>query len=92
MATDIDGLRQEMEELKAMTADTNRVVRGMRRGQRWRTIFQIIWWLTLVGITGATYYYYVQPYVTQAMSAYGNAKDFQVQVQDFFAQFGHKEQ
>lgn len=91
MDPEIRELKQEVAALKEMTADTNRAVRGLRRSQRWRTIFSIVWWLTIAGVTGATYYYYVQPYVTQVMSAYGNAKDFQVQVQDFFAQFGRTE-
>ncbi len=88
MDSEIDDLKQEVEELKEISADTNRLMHSMRRSQRWHTIFQIVWWLTIVGITGAAYYYYVQPYVEQVMSTYGNAKDFQVQVQDWFAQFG----
>jgi hypothetical protein len=73
-----------------LAEDTNRVVHSMRRGQRWHTIFQIIWWLTIVGISGYTYITYVQPYVGQIMSAYGNAQDFQVQIQNFFAQFARQ--
>jgi len=85
--SEIDELRNEVEELKEITADTNRLVHGLRRSQRWHTLFQIIWWLTILGITGATYYYYVQPYVAQVMDAYGNAKGFQVQAEEWFAQF-----
>ncbi len=90
MDREIDDLKQEVAELKELVAETNHAVHGMRRSQRWATIFRIFWWLTIVGITGAAYYYYVQPYVQQVMSGYDNAKDFQVQVQDWFAQFGNR--
>ncbi len=90
MTSEIDELKHEVEELKAMSVDTNRMVHKMRRSQRWHTLFQIVWWLSVAGITGAAYYYYVQPYVDQALKAYSNTKDLQVQVQDWFAQFGHK--
>lgn len=92
MDSEIDELKHQIEELKEMTAETNHTVRKMRRSQRWHTLFQIIWWLTIVGVTGATYYLYVQPYVEQVMNAYDNTKDLQVQVQDWFAQFGRKTQ
>lgn len=92
MDQEIDELKAEVEELKQITADTNRVVRGMRRSQRWHTLFQIVWWLSVLGITGAAYYYYVQPYVQQILDSYNNAKGFEVQVQDFFAKFGKQGQ
>ena len=86
--SEIEELKQEVEELKAITQDTNRQVHKMRRSNRWALLFRIIWWLTILGVTGAAYYYYLQPYVERAMDAYNNTKDLQVQVQDWFAQFG----
>jgi len=88
MDTEIDELKQEVEELKAVTEDTNRIVHKMRRSARWAMLFQIVWWLTVLGVSGATYYYFVQPYVTKAVEAYGGAKDLQLQVENWFAQFG----
>jgi hypothetical protein len=86
--SEIDDLRAEVRRLRETTQDTNKVVHGMRRSQRWHTIFQIVWWLSIVGITGALYLYWVQPYVAGVIGAYDNAKSFQVQVEDWFAQFG----
>ncbi|MEK7109120.1 MAG: hypothetical protein AAB919_01650 [Patescibacteria group bacterium] len=88
MADDLQQLKQEVEKLRAVTEDTNKLVHRMRRGGRWALLFRIIWWLTILGVTGAAYYYYLQPYVGQAMNAYNNTKDLQVQIQKFFAQFG----
>ncbi|OGC87204.1 hypothetical protein A3D70_01715 [Candidatus Adlerbacteria bacterium RIFCSPHIGHO2_02_FULL_54_18] len=88
MDLEIQELREQVARLAKTSEDTNRQVRKMRRSQRWHTIFQLVWWLTIVGVSGWAYITYVQPYVSQALAAYGNAKDFQIQVQDFFAQFG----
>lgn len=88
--SEIDDLKQEVRRLSKTVEDTNNTVHKMRRSQRWHTLFQIVWWLSIVGITGALYYYYVQPYVAGVMDAYGNAQELQVQVQDWFAQFGNR--
>lgn len=85
--TEIDDLKAEVRRLNQTVQDTNIQVRKMRRSQRWHTIFQIVWWLSVAGITGAAYYYYVQPYVAQVMEAYDSAQGFQGQVEDWFAQF-----
>ncbi|MES2202920.1 MAG: hypothetical protein V4474_01170 [Patescibacteria group bacterium] len=89
----------EIDELKALVArqgkvieETNHMIRGMRRSQRWHMLFRIAWWLLVLGASGAAYYYYIQPYVDQFLHAYSNAHDFQLQVQNFFAQFGHQTQ
>ena len=87
MDSDTEALKQQLEELKRITVDTNRVIHGMRRGQRWRSFFGILWWAAVIGFSGVTYYYYVQPYVDQAQHAYGNAQNFQSQIQDFLSQF-----
>ena len=87
MDQEIAELKREVESLKAVTVDTNKIVHGMRRSQRWHSFFTVLWWIIILGLTGASYYF-IQPYISQATAAYGNAKDFQVQVQDFFARFG----
>jgi hypothetical protein len=89
MATDLDELKQEIEDLRAVNEDTNRQIHKMRRGARWAMLFQILWWLTIAGITGAAYYYYVQPYVDKITKGYGSAKNVELQIQNWFAQFGH---
>ncbi|MSR70513.1 hypothetical protein EXS62_00510 [Candidatus Kaiserbacteria bacterium] len=90
MDADLEELKRQIERLEKTTTETNRSVHKMRRSQRRQTILRVLWWVVIFGISAYTYLTYVQPYVDQMMSAYGNAKDFQVQVQDFFAQFGHK--
>lgn len=88
MDSEIDELKQQVKELKALNEDTNKQIHKMRRSQRWSTILTIVWWLAVAGVFGAAYYYYVQPYVQAIMETYGNAQNFQVQIEDWFAQFG----
>ncbi len=87
MDTDIDDLKREVESLKAVTVDTNKMVHGMRRSQRWRSFMTLLWWTFIVGASVWSYYL-IQPYINQAAAAYGNTRDLQVQVQDWFAKFG----
>ncbi|MDE2071124.1 MAG: hypothetical protein KGI70_00060 [Patescibacteria group bacterium] len=89
MDTEIQSLKKEVDELKSLTLDTNRTVHKMRRAAWWGRLWGIVWWLLIFGASGAAYYYYVQPYVNTIMKEYGNAKDLQLQVQNWFAQFGH---
>jgi hypothetical protein len=88
MDMDIEELRDLVKKNLALTEETNRIVRGMRRAARWGRFFTIVWWLIIIAVSGATYYYYVQPYVQQIEKAYDNGKNFQQQFQQFFSQFG----
>lgn len=94
MDPEITELKQEIAELKEVTHDTNRMMHKMRRGQRWHTIFAIVWWLTIVGVTGAAYYYYIQPYVDRAVQTYSQVQDsaqkaatWQQQAQEFLNKY-----
>ncbi len=94
MDPELAELKEEIAELKEATHETNRMVHKMRRSQRWHTIFQIVWWLTIVGVTGAAYYYYIQPYVDRAVQTYQSVQDsaqkaasWQQQAQDFLSKY-----
>lgn len=88
METDLEQLKRQVEALAKTTQDTNRAVHGMRRAQRRQVVLRVLWWVLILAVSAYSYITYVQPYVAQTMAAYGNAKDFQLQVQNFFAQFG----
>ncbi len=84
----------EIEELKELVRrntllaqDTNKLVHSMRRNQRWHTIFTIVWWLTVVGVSGALYYYYLQPYVEQILGLYNSTQNLGHQVTGFFGNY-----
>ena len=92
--SEIEELRQEVEELKEITVETNRQVHKMRRGARFALVLQLVWWLSILGITGAAYYYYVQPYIERIGDFYQSAQhgasqagDWGAQIRDFFDKY-----
>jgi hypothetical protein len=89
MDPEIDELKGIVERQGKVIEETNRMVHGMRRAQRLRTLWGIVWWVAIFAVSGWAYLQYVQPYVDQVTKAYGSTKNFELQVQDWFAQFGH---
>jgi hypothetical protein len=90
----MESIDPEMEELKelvkrqsAKIEDTNRIVHKLLRSQRWDRLFRLVWWLAILGVTGAAYYYYVQPYLDQLLALYGQAEGFGDQFREFFQSF-----
>ncbi len=93
MDPDIKQLQDEIKRLGAITADTNRIVHGMRRSQRWHTFVSLVWWATILGVTAASYWY-AWPYIQQAQKAYQSfqsesqkASSLQQQIQDALGQY-----
>ena len=93
MDPEIAELKREVEELKTLTVDTNRMMHGMRRGQRWRSFVSILWWVFIVGASVGSYYL-VQPYLQNAIDAYTGIQQsakttqgWQQQAQDFFGKY-----
>ncbi len=95
----VDPVLEEVKELVkkdlAMTQDTNRIVHKMQRAARWGRFFQIVWWVAILAVSGAAYYYYLQPYVDKLQGAYANlqatgqkAQSLETQVQNFFKNIG----
>lgn len=87
MEGDLKELREEIKRVGALCADTNRIVHGMRRSQRWNSFVSFLRWGVLIALAVASYVY-IQPYIQQATTAYNSAQDLQLQVQNFFAKFG----
>ena len=73
--------------MRVVVEDTNHIVHKMRRSARWSLIFSILWWLSIIGLTGALYYYYLAPYIEGIKEIYGNAQGWEDQVAEFFRNF-----
>jgi uncharacterized membrane protein len=91
MDTDILELKEEVEQLKAISVDTNKVVHKMRRGIWWGRIWTLAWWLILFGVSSAAYVYYLQPIALKAEQYYaqfqhqaGQSQGIEQQVGQFF--------
>lgn len=94
MDSEIEDLKRLVQKNIAIAEDTNRLVRKMRRGALWGRVFQIVWWLLFLAVSGAAYYYYLQPYVqkvenfyTQVQTSGKQAQGFEGQVQQFINSF-----
>lgn len=62
-----------LEETLALTQENNNMLHSMRRSQRIGNIMSFLYWVLIIGsAVGA--YYFIQPYVDQAMNLYNGAK------------------
>jgi len=84
----------KLEDIYRLTLETNRMVHKMRRGLWYRRIFQAVWWLAILAISGYTYYVYAQPYVDQLKQLYAKvqqsttqAQSYQSEISSFFGNF-----
>jgi hypothetical protein len=75
-----------IDEILQITKDTNRMVRKMRRSQLWGRFYQVVWWLAIIAISGAAYYYYAQPYVDRLTQLYAQMEQGSQQVQSVSSQ------
>lgn len=85
MDPELHELREEVKRLRVLTEDTNKTVHKMHRAARWSFVFSVLWWLTIIGLTGAVYYYYLQPYVEQIIALYNQAKGLDDELFNFFS-------
>jgi hypothetical protein len=61
-----------LERTYRLAEENNKMLRKMRRAERWRSLFQGLYWLFIVGLTvGAIYY--VQPYITAFTNVFKGA-------------------
>jgi hypothetical protein len=93
MESDTEDLRQDIAELKEMVGEMDDTLRSIRRNQRWHAFVTIAWWLTIIGVTGAAYYY-MQPYIQRVVTTYeqvqqgaDTAQNWQSEAQEFLSEY-----
>lgn len=74
MDNEIRELKELVRNQTALIEETNHMVKKMRSASRWSFIFTLVWWLSVIGVTGAIYFVFVSPYVEQLMEVWGNAQ------------------
>jgi len=70
MDLETEELKELVERTLKLSEDTNHVVHKLRRNQVWHTLIGLLWWLGVVGLLGAAYYYYLAPYIEQVLRLY----------------------
>ncbi len=91
---EIEELKQIVKRQGEVIDETNRMMHSMRRGQRLRLLWSVLWWGAILTVSAGTYYYYLQPYVVRLEQAYAgfqtqehNAQNLQSQITNWFKQF-----
>ena len=56
--------KQMLRETLDLVGHNNKMLRSMRRSMQWSRVFHIIYWIVILGVTVAGYYY-AQPYIDQ---------------------------
>jgi membrane protein required for beta-lactamase induction len=75
---DFDG--QKMNELLEITRENNKILRSMRRTQRWSSFFAFMYWMIILGSIFGTYYYFqpaIQKYTKTFQTSVGILEKFQ---------------
>ena len=65
--------RELLNRSVALAQDNNKILRSMRRSMFWARVISMIYWALIIGsAVGA--YYFIQPYLNQAISIYNTAQ------------------
>ncbi|MBX4192446.1 hypothetical protein KW798_03090 [Candidatus Parcubacteria bacterium] len=92
MDTDIEELKEELRIQRKLLEDTNATVRKMHRGAVWGRIISWGWWIAVLVLTTAVYYYFLGPYMNQLLQIYtgfsGGSGDSGGLLQTLLKQYG----
>ena len=61
---------QLMQENLELARENNKILKGMRRSQRFGLIFKVVFWLVILGAPVLLYYYFFAPYIEQILGIY----------------------
>lgn len=79
---DNEELEALVKKTLALAEENNKILRGMRSSARWGRFFSIVWWVIVLAVTGAAYYY-AQPYLQQAEQLYHQIGQTNQQAQSY---------
>lgn len=68
---DIEELADRVDELTKITEDNNKMIRSLYQRARISTVFILLKWVIIIGITVGSFYY-IQPYIESVMGVYTN--------------------
>ena len=62
--------RSLLERTAALAEENNKLLKSMQKLARWRTAFQIFYWVLIIGLTFGAFYF-IQPYINSITGALG---------------------
>ena len=71
---------RKLDELLELTRDNNKILRGLRRVQRWSSFFTFVYWAVILGSILGTYYYLqpqIQKYINLFQTSAGTLQKIQ---------------
>lgn len=66
--------KELLEETNKLARENNKILRGLRSSHRWSSFFHFIYWIIIIGIVVASFYY-LEPYINTALKAYSTIQN-----------------
>jgi len=65
---------EKINKILETVEENNKILRGMRRSNRWSNIFRVFYWFLIIGVSiGA--FYFIQPYIDAITGTYGDLQN-----------------
>lgn len=74
---------RKLDELLEISHENNKILNSMRRVQRWRSFFTVIYWAVILGSVLGVYYYFqptIQKYTEMFQTSLGIIQKFESSV------------
>ena len=71
---------RKLDELLELTQENNKILRSMRRSQRWSSILTFLYWTVILGSILGIYYYFqptIQKYTKTLQTSVGIIQNFE---------------
>ena len=71
---------RKLDELLEITRENNKILGGMRRTQRWGSLFRLVYWAVILGSVFGVYYYFqptIQKYMKTFQTSIGIIQNFE---------------
>jgi predicted MFS family arabinose efflux permease len=68
--------RSLLERTAALAAENNKILRSIRRSNRWSAVMRVIYWVLIIGVSFGAYYY-IQPWITNMIGVLDKANSIE---------------
>ncbi|MFZ2303316.1 MAG: hypothetical protein WAV98_00815 [Minisyncoccia bacterium] len=71
---------RKLDELLEITHENNKILRSMRRTQRWSSLFRFVYWAVILGSILGVYYHFqptIQKYMKTFQTSIGIIQNFE---------------
>ncbi len=77
----MDTESKNIEEILELTRENNKILRTIRRTQRWKSLFTFVYWTLILGSIFGVYYYF-QPTIQKYMQTMKTSADLLQNIQN----------